>query len=173
MAATRRENEEKTTFTETKWFIRSRRPSQPHTAVVVSMRAGQTFEVARGDARTVVDTSYSGVKAGLVPDILRELERAEVLSPDDIHMIISERTLERRLSKRERLKLEESDGIARLLRVIAHANRVFEDEELAEEWLRSPNPALDDEVPMSMARTDVGAREVEGVLSRIEHGIFD
>lgn len=117
--------------------------------------------------------SYEELKAGMMPQFLRELEAAEVLLRDDIRMIITDRTLERRISQNEPLKLEEADGIARLIRVIVHALRVFEDSELAEEWIRSPNPALDDEVPIEMARTDTGAREVEAVLGRIEHGIFD
>lgn len=134
--------------------------------------SGTMFHFQRGRGTTTIDTAYRGVKAGYLPETVRQLERADVLERDDIHMIITERTLERRLSRKERLKLEESDGIARLLRVLAHANRVFEDEDLAEEWLRHPNPALD-EVPMRMARTDIGAREVEAVLTRLEHGVFD
>ncbi len=86
--------------------------------------------------------------------------------------MIADRTLERRISRREPLKPEEVDGILRLLRVLAHAVRVFEDPEIAEEWLRLPNPELDGEVPMQMAATDLGAREVEAVLMRIEHGVF-
>ena len=119
-----------------------------------------------------IDLSYGGIKKGFESKIIRELERAKLLSRADIHMIISERTLDRRLAKRERLKPQESDGIARLLRVLSHAFRVFEDEALAEEWLRQPNPALGGEVPMTMAATDIGAREVEGALTRIEHGVF-
>lgn len=134
---------------------------------------GEAIRVSWSETSFDIDLSYRGVKAGYHPQLLRDLERAEVLDRSDIEMIISARTLERRLSNHERLKIEESDGIARLLRVLAHANRVFEDEDLAEEWLRSPNPALDDEVPMDMTRTDIGAREVEGVLTRIEHGVFD
>ena len=154
---------------------------QAKRAASAARMSGATLESLTGEAIRVswsetsidIDLSYRGVKAGYDPQLLRDLERAEVLERSDIEMIISTRTLERRLSNRERLRLEESDGIARLLRVLAHANRVFEDEDLAEEWLRSPNPALDDEVPMDMTRTDIGAREVEGVLTRIEHGIFD
>ena len=107
------------------------------------------------------------------PSIIRKLEVADILERGDVARIITKRTLERRLSNNEALNVAEADGIARLLRVIAHAERVFEDEALAEEWLRSPNPALDDEIPMVMAATDVGAREVEGVLTRLEYGIFD
>ncbi len=139
----------------------------------ISFLSSNMLRIDVADAPIVMDYSYRGVKAGYDPNLLRQLEHVSLLSREDIEMIISARTLERRLSQREMLKLEESDGIARLVRVMGRAIRVFEDEDLAEEWLRSPNPALDDEIPMQMARTDIGAREVEGVLTRIEHGVFD
>ena len=94
------------------------------------------------------------------------------LTRDDIRQIIPDRTLDRRIADGDNLKIEEADGIARLLRVVAFARRVFEDEALADEWLRLPNPALNGLVPMHMARTDLGGREVEAVLGRIEHGVF-
>jgi putative toxin-antitoxin system antitoxin component (TIGR02293 family) len=125
----------------------------------------------RDDGRLVLP--YSLLKAGLDATVVRRLEQSGVLGKDDIRRVIADRTLERRISQKEPLRLDEADGILRLIRVLSHAVRVFEDPELAEEWLRCPNPALNDEVPMAMAGTDLGAREVEAVLTRIEHGLFD
>jgi len=116
--------------------------------------------------------TYEDVARGVSPGFLAKLERRTVLTREDIRMVISDRTLERRRAEHAHLRLEEADGIARLLRVIAHAIRVFEDERSADKWLRTENPALGGERPIRMARTDIGAREVEGVLSRIEHGVF-
>ena len=140
-----------------------------------SVRAlpSRAFEIVIDREPVQIDFSYRGIKSGVEPSIIRKLEVADILERGDVARIITKRTLERRLSNNEALNVAEADGIARLLRVIAHAERVFEDEALAEEWLRSPNPALDDEIPMVMAATDVGAREVEGVLTRLEYGIFD
>ena len=115
--------------------------------------------------------SYSAVERGVPSRTLRGLE-SEGLTREDIRMIIPDRTLERRLKQDEPLKVEEADGIAGLLRVVAMARRVFEDAGLADAWLRSPNPGLDDAIPIRMARTDVGGREVEAVLGRMEHGVF-
>jgi len=140
---------------------------------LVSVVAEGGFAVSQDGAVQIIDLSYRQIKIGVAPQVVRALQDAGVLDRDDVQQIISQRTLERRLANAEALRPEESDGIARLLRVIAHANRVFEDADLAEEWLRSPNPALNDEVPMVMAARDVGAREVEGVLTRLEHGVFD
>jgi putative toxin-antitoxin system antitoxin component (TIGR02293 family) len=115
--------------------------------------------------------SYKSVSAGVSSVAVRELEGSG-LRREDIRQIIPDRTLERRIAQGENLKLEEADGLARLVRVVALAQRVFEDDALADEWLRTPNPALDDLVPIQMARTDLGGREVEAVLLRLEHGVF-
>ncbi len=94
------------------------------------------------------------------------------LTKEDIRMIVPDRTLERRIAAHDVLKVEEADGIARLLRVVEHARRTFGDDQLADEWLRSPNPALGEQIPIRMADTDLGGREVETILGRIEYGIF-
>lgn len=107
-----------------------------------------------------------------VPAIFARQVEALGLTRDDIRQIIPDRTLERRITNGENLKTEEADGLARLLRVVASARRVFEKDALADEWLRTANPALYDLIPIQLARTDLGGREVEAVLGRIEHGVF-
>lgn len=119
-----------------------------------------------------IEPPYRVLKAGIGAGIVRRLEAASFLERDDVRPIIADRTLERRIAQNEPLRVDEADGILRLVRVLAHAVRVFEDTALAEEWLRSPNPELDGEIPIRMAATDLGAREVEAVLTRIEHGVF-
>ncbi|MGH9845548.1 MAG: antitoxin Xre/MbcA/ParS toxin-binding domain-containing protein [Blastocatellia bacterium] len=39
-------------------------------------------------------------------------------------------------------------------------------------WLQEPNRALGLQTPLSLLDTDEGARRVEDVLIRIEHGVF-
>jgi putative toxin-antitoxin system antitoxin component (TIGR02293 family) len=142
------------------------------TSMIITSQ-GSEYEVISEGQTLHFDFSYAAISQGIQATVARDLQRCSVLTKLDLARVISVRTLERRLQRTEPLKPEEADGLARLVRVTAHAFRVFEDEDLAEEWLRSPNPALNDEVPMEMASTDVGAREVEGVLTRLENGIFD
>lgn len=115
---------------------------------------------------------YEDIKSGVSARTVRELIGAGRLRRSDVQMVIPARTLERRLSENQVLKIDEADAVARLVRVRDHALRVFEVDEAAEEWLSLPNPALGGEIPIEMARTDIGGREVEAVLGRIEHGIF-
>jgi putative toxin-antitoxin system antitoxin component (TIGR02293 family) len=55
-------------------------------------------------------------------------------------------------------------------RIAHYAEEVFGDHDFAQEWLKRPNPALHDRMPMDVARTEIGARRVEAILSRFEHG---
>ncbi|MCD6392212.1 MAG: DUF2384 domain-containing protein [Planctomycetes bacterium] len=47
----------------------------------------------------------------------------------------------------------------------------FGEPERAHRWLRKPNRVLDGEAPINLLDTDFGAKQVETVLGRIEHGV--
>ena len=95
------------------------------------------------------------------------------LSRDEVHSaIIPARTLQHRRSRRERLTVEESDRVIRALRVVSAAEGVYESRERALQWLRRPNPRLNDRSPISLLKTDTGARIVEELLGQIDEGYF-
>lgn len=56
--------------------------------------------------------------------------------------------------------------------MLALAINVLEDKQQAIEWLSTPKIALDDQVPLELLFTGIGAREVEKLLKRIEHGVY-
>jgi putative toxin-antitoxin system antitoxin component (TIGR02293 family) len=80
------------------------------------------------------------------------------------------RTLARRRLTRK-LDADESDRLYRIARVAAQAFAVFGTEEKATTWLRRSNRALNGEAPIRLLDTDVGARQVEDILGRIESGV--
>lgn len=84
---------------------------------------------------------------------------------------ISKATLHRR-KLQGRLGPEESDRVVRFARLMGKALEVFESEVAARQWLLSPQVALGKAVPLDFAQTEVGAREVEDLLGRIEYGIY-
>ena len=84
---------------------------------------------------------------------------------------ISKATLHRRKA-RGRLGLEESDHVVRYARIMGKAVEVMEGEEPARRWLTSPQIGLGGAVPLDYAETEVGAREVEDLLGRIEYGVY-
>lgn len=90
-----------------------------------------------------------------------------------LHLIdLPRRTLTRR--KREgRFLPDESDRLLRASRLFGKALALFEgDRDAATEWLTSAQLALGGSVPLDLASTEVGAREVERLVDRLEHGIF-
>ena len=95
------------------------------------------------------------------------LNRDEVSSALDL----PPRTLARRKQER-RLRPAESDRLFRLARLAAQAVEVLGSEDKASRWLHTPNRALDGEAPLTLLDTDLGARQVEDLLGRIEHGVY-
>jgi putative toxin-antitoxin system antitoxin component (TIGR02293 family) len=71
-----------------------------------------------------------------------------------------------------RLTADESDKVVRFAQLLGLANKVLENEEDARRWLTSPQFGLGGAVPLNYARTEVGAREVEDLLNRIEYGVY-
>jgi putative toxin-antitoxin system antitoxin component (TIGR02293 family) len=86
------------------------------------------------------------------------------------YLAVPGRTLARR-KREQRLNVDESDRLYRLARITATALNVFGEEEKARRWLLKPNRALGGETPLALLDTDAGARQVEEVLGRIEHGV--
>ena len=85
---------------------------------------------------------------------------------------IARRTLIRRRSE-GRFAADESDRLLRVARVFGAALSLFEgDRDAALEWLEEPQLAFGGAIPLDVARTEVGAREVEDLAYRLEHGVF-
>lgn len=95
------------------------------------------------------------------------LERAEIDAT-----VIPSRTLQHRRSRRERLTLEESDRVLRLVRILSAAEAVYGNRERALGWLRRSHPRLDGRSPISLVKTDTGSRIVEELLTQIDEGMF-
>jgi putative toxin-antitoxin system antitoxin component (TIGR02293 family) len=114
------------------------------------------------------------VSTGLPVASIRKLGAALGVRPVKVGLLvnINEKTLERRLQSGDRLKPAESERVARLMRIIALATVVLESEDKAREWLRRPLKVLTGKTPLDLTRTEPGAREVEHVLARLEHGII-
>ena len=59
----------------------------------------------------------------------------------------------------------------RLARVMALAEEVWESREDARQFLTTPHALLDGERPLDLARNELGARRVEGLLYRLEYSL--
>ncbi len=85
---------------------------------------------------------------------------------------VSPRTLARLDPAKSRLDLVSGDRLVRSARLFTIATDVLEDARAAAAWLKAPQRALGDAIPLELAQTDVGARSVEALLGRMEHGVY-
>lgn len=81
------------------------------------------------------------------------------------YRIVPRSTLQRR---KRRLNVQESERLERLARLVALAEEVWEDADHALEFLMSGQPQLGGERPVDLARSDLGTRQVEQLLRKIE-----
>jgi putative toxin-antitoxin system antitoxin component (TIGR02293 family) len=116
---------------------------------------------------------YEHVRRGLSYSAFGHLQRNTALPVRALAELaeIPTRTLARRKDD-GRFEPEESDRLLRVARVFGRALALFEgDAEGARHWLAAEQPALGGMVPLALARTDVGAREVDQLIGRLEYGI--
>jgi putative toxin-antitoxin system antitoxin component (TIGR02293 family) len=127
-----------------------------------------------------------GLSVNTVPDLIQEVMRGfsyqallafETNSGVSLRAVaeiigIPERTLARRRAA-GRLAPEESEKLLRLSSIFEKAVELFEgDVPGAVQWLAAPKRALENQTPLQYARTEIGARAVENLIGRLEHGVF-
>ncbi len=86
-------------------------------------------------------------------------------------MNISPRTFSRRETG-GKLQTDESDRLFRTGRLFDMAIELFEDQALAQKWFTTPKKALGEKSPLAYADTEPGAKEVENLIGRLEHGVY-
>jgi len=84
---------------------------------------------------------------------------------------ISRSTLQRRRAER-RLSPQESDRLMRFWRIVQHATKVFGTVDRARQWLKYPQRGLGGAVPLDYASSEIGAREVDDLLGRIDYAVY-
>jgi putative toxin-antitoxin system antitoxin component (TIGR02293 family) len=137
---------------------------------VVNILGGPRTIVGRAEpsARDVRDRIRQGLPYRSLETVR---ERLHLSLPETAAILrVPLRTLARRRVEKK-LASDESDRLYRLARIAAHAERVFGSDEKAAAWLRRPNRSLGGESPIEVLDTDIGAREIEDALGRLEHGI--
>jgi putative toxin-antitoxin system antitoxin component (TIGR02293 family) len=87
-------------------------------------------------------------------------------------LVIPLRTLQHRRSRHQKLTVEESDRVLRVMRVLSQAEDLYGSRERALGWLRQAIPRLGDRAPLELLKTDAGSRIVEELLVQIDEGMF-
>jgi putative toxin-antitoxin system antitoxin component (TIGR02293 family) len=113
------------------------------------------------------------VERGLPFSSLERFKVNTALSWDAICALVQlpMRTLTRRRAA-SRLDPAESDRLVRAARLFHQVMELFEgDATSARAWLSRPQRGLGGAIPLAFARTETGAREVELLVGRLEHGV--
>jgi putative toxin-antitoxin system antitoxin component (TIGR02293 family) len=113
------------------------------------------------------------IRKGLPVETFYELqEKLGVGTPQLAGVVgIPVRALQRRKDE-GRLTKEESDRLDRVRKLMGQATGVFESENSARDWLTRPQIGLVGFVPLELADTGAGIREVENLLGRIDYGVY-
>jgi putative toxin-antitoxin system antitoxin component (TIGR02293 family) len=114
------------------------------------------------------------IRRGLsVGHAARFATRAKLSQKDVLRLLgLPKSTYSRQMKAGGLLSPQSSDKLFRAARVTVRACEVFEDEDIALDWLRSPNQALGGERPYDLLDTDAGTEAVEDLLGRIEYGVY-
>lgn len=114
------------------------------------------------------------LRDGLAYSALDKFQQASSLAPDELadFVQIAPRTLVRRKAE-GKFRPDESDRLLRASMIFEKAVELFEgDVAAATQWLKTPQRALAGQTPIEFAKTEIGAREVEDLIGRLEHGVF-
>jgi putative toxin-antitoxin system antitoxin component (TIGR02293 family) len=116
--------------------------------------------------------AFDAASARVKPAALTDLARHGYSEEEIFTLVVPKRTLARRKAADEPLTVEETDKALRLARIAVQAERVFGAPEKAHRWLRKAKRELKGETPLAYLASEAGARVVEEMLHRIEHGMF-
>jgi putative toxin-antitoxin system antitoxin component (TIGR02293 family) len=112
------------------------------------------------------------VEGRLAPSIIKRLNALGLERSEIDAVVIPSRTLQHRRSRREKLTVDESDRVLRVIRVLSLTESIYGSRQRALDWLRRPHPRLDERTPLSLLKTDAGSRIVEELLIQIDEGMF-
>lgn len=153
-----------------------RKSTAPHQAQAAPRRRARYFPKGASLGLSAARTAdlIRAVQRGLPFKALETFSAETGLAPSRIASVIEipERTLARRRAA-GRLAPDESERLLRVSNVFERAVELFEgDAAAAATWLTTPKKALGHRSPLAYSRFELGAREVENLIGRLEHGVF-
>jgi putative toxin-antitoxin system antitoxin component (TIGR02293 family) len=116
----------------------------------------QAAKLARAKPFTAtLRLNLQAVESGVPVATMSDFVSASGVPLKDLYnIVIPARTLKHRRARRESLSPDESDKLARLVRVFDHAVRVFAGIERARAWLNKPKRRFEGRTPIEMLRTE-------------------
>jgi putative toxin-antitoxin system antitoxin component (TIGR02293 family) len=132
-----------------------------------------TAALKRSQVITTIHQQIVQIHAGLSFRAVQNLQKALDVPMEKVASVLgmSRATLHRRKIQ-GKIDKEESEKLVRYQRLLKKAEGVFGDAKAAREWLTNNQAGLGNAVPLEFAKTEIGAREVENLLGRIEYGVY-
>lgn len=150
-----------------------------------AMKTATKPKSAKPGKKSVVRRSVSAKKAkpspsrklkvappGLAFGEFEALRRQLDLSLEEltVRLGLSRAAIEKRKTA-GRLTPDESGKVVCFARLLGHAVHLFGGLDEARRWLKAPQSGLHGAVPLDYAKTDLGAREVENLLTQLAYGL--
>jgi putative toxin-antitoxin system antitoxin component (TIGR02293 family) len=132
-----------------------------------------TATLKRAQPIASIHEQIGRIHAGLSFRAVQNLQKALDVPMDKVASVLgmSRATLHRRKIQ-GKIDKDESEKLVRYQRLLKKAEDVFGGGDSAREWLTNPQAGLGNAVPLDFAKTEIGAREVENLLGRIEYGVY-
>lgn len=124
-----------------------------------------------GEAQFCASALIALIRRGLPLSAVRSWPAKLGLTRSEVERVLGlgARALERRTGSR--LTPGESERAVRVARLVAQAERVFQDPALALAWCQSPQPSLGHETPFQVLDTGMGGSAVRELLERVERDL--
>ena len=133
------------------------------------MLATQLLDPSQNQPIDWISLARQGVSKQLVKQVQDHLELSQKELAGLLHL--TPRSLQR-MDEDQRLPPAASGVLLELARLFRRAVDVLGSDTLANQWLRTPVPALNNAPPLTLLDTPVGIQWVVTLLGRIEHGIY-
>lgn len=112
------------------------------------------------------------IKAGFSVDVADAAKQTFQMTSQGLAELLnlSVATYERRRRDAKPLDVAASERLDRIATVALSAEEVFEDKQVAADWMSSPNAGLGGSLPVMHCETAIGAQQVRRILHALEWG---
>ena len=120
------------------------------------------------DSAAVIKIARTGLSGEAIKTVVQNLGERELL----LKILDTDTSNVSRLYRQSTISKWQSESVLDVLRLFMQAIAIFENENIAKEWLHTSIPALAGEKPINLCDTFEGRKLVSQALMQIEYGEF-
>ena len=140
-------------------------------ASIGSVAASNRGNKGKAVAGSSIQTQVAAIRRGVSSKVFVDTAKRLGLAQDELakKLGLKPRTIASRVaSERTRLKPDETERVLRIRQIFDQASRVFGGPAAAREWLMKPAYGLEEQRPIDLMDTELGAGQVRDYLGAIE-----